>query len=143
MIDFEKFANPDGFYLGYLSIIDFFIHEIFQYYKSIFHKEVHLFPKLIAIRERVASIECICKFEKSERTVECLCPLDFYRKWKLETMRPWSKLEHKLIYIFVFILLSPPHQKNMPYSSDIIHIHNIIKKLNNMLTINPIKIPNH
>lgn len=56
LLKYEEEAQPDSFYLGYLTIIDFMVHEIFQYYKDIFHKKVHLFPKLIALRQRVAAI---------------------------------------------------------------------------------------
>ena len=88
LLDYENEARPNEFYLGYLSIIDFMIHEIFHYYKDIFQREVNLFPKLVTLRNKVASLEPIKNFEASERTVKGMCPLDFYRNWKLETMKP-------------------------------------------------------
>jgi hypothetical protein len=44
------------FYLGYLTVIDFMIHEIIEYHKNLFHSEMYLFPKLIAIRQKVAAL---------------------------------------------------------------------------------------
>ena len=56
-------------------MVDFLIHEVFQYYKDIFRNQVNLFPKLIAIREKVAMLPEIKQFEESDRCVKEMCPL--------------------------------------------------------------------
>lgn len=56
LLEYEKNAQQGQFYLGYITVIDFILHEIFEYYKSIFRKEISLFPKLLAIREKVANM---------------------------------------------------------------------------------------
>lgn len=59
LLEFEEEACPGQFYLGYISLIDFMIHEIYEYFKDIFKKEGFVCPKLSFIREKVANIPVI------------------------------------------------------------------------------------
>lgn len=56
LLELEQKADCCGLYLGYLTLIDFMIHEILEHYKEIFPKEVHNFPKLAAIKKQVAQM---------------------------------------------------------------------------------------
>ena len=46
MMIHEQEAAPDNFYLGYLTILDFFIYEIMNYFLLLFPHEMKKFPKL-------------------------------------------------------------------------------------------------
>lgn len=63
------------FYLGYLTVVDFMIHEIIEYHKNLFHNEMYLFPKLISIRQKVANLPKIQNLEENNRLLIDLCPL--------------------------------------------------------------------
>ena len=46
----------NDFYFGYLTILDFAIYEIVNYFRLLFPHETSKFVKLGKLRERVASI---------------------------------------------------------------------------------------
>jgi len=47
----------EGWYLGYISVMDFFIYEILNLIENLFPTEIYKLKKLIALRQQVASIK--------------------------------------------------------------------------------------
>ena len=78
----EQECSPDDFYLGYLTVLDFFIYEIMNYFHLLFPKEMAKFPKLNQIQERVAALPQIEDYENSHRKVTEYCPNRYFRKFK-------------------------------------------------------------
>ena len=54
---YEKECMKDTFYFGYLTIVDFFMYELVNYIKKFDEKVMQEFPKLMQLRDRVASIQ--------------------------------------------------------------------------------------
>ena len=65
----ERECKEDDFYFGYLTILDFAIYEIVNYFRLLFPKETSKFVKLGKLRDRVALIEEISEYEVSMRAV--------------------------------------------------------------------------
>ena len=65
----ERECKDDDFYFGYLTILDFAIYEIVNYFRLLFPKETSKFVKLGKLRERVAAIEEVQQYEGSVRAV--------------------------------------------------------------------------
>ena len=65
----ERECKEDDFYFGYLTILDFAIYEIVNYFRLLFPREASKFVKLGKLRERVAAIEEVEQYEGSMRAV--------------------------------------------------------------------------
>jgi hypothetical protein len=50
----ERDCQDDDFYFGYLTILDFAIYEIVNYFRLLFPKETSKFVKLGKLRDKVA-----------------------------------------------------------------------------------------
>ena len=54
--EYERNAKPNAFYLGYLSIIDFFISELIDLLMKMYSEKMERFPKLLAIKRAFENI---------------------------------------------------------------------------------------
>lgn len=52
----EHECKPNSFYFGYLTVLDFSIYEIVNYFRLLFPNEIAKFTKLTQIRDRVAAL---------------------------------------------------------------------------------------
>ena len=52
----ERECMSDNFYFGYLTVLDFSIYEIINYFRLLFPHETSRFTKLGQIRDRVAAL---------------------------------------------------------------------------------------
>lgn len=59
---------------------------------------MYLFPKLISIKQKIASIPKIIEFEKQNKLMIDLCPLEFYKRWKSEVLRARINTDFKPIF---------------------------------------------
>lgn len=69
MLYHEEECTPNSFYFGYLTILDFHIYEIVNYFTLLFLTEIVKFTKLRQIRDRVAALPEIKKYEESAHVV--------------------------------------------------------------------------
>lgn len=65
----ERECMEDNYYFGYLTILDFAIYEIVNYFRLLFPQETSKFLKLGKLRERVAAIQEVQNYEQSHRAV--------------------------------------------------------------------------
>ena len=79
---YEKKCAHNGFYLGYLTILDFLLYEIVNYCEKLFPQKIFKFPNLIQIRNSVLKIPKILEYEKSLRAVRDYCPLRYFNRFK-------------------------------------------------------------
>ena len=56
LLKLENEAKPDDWYLGYISILDFVLYEVIIQINNNYPEELHKFPKLRTIKERVGRI---------------------------------------------------------------------------------------
>ena len=54
--EYERNAKPNAFYLGYLSIIDFFISELLDLMIKMYQEKMQNYPKLLAIKKAFQNI---------------------------------------------------------------------------------------
>jgi glutathione S-transferase len=52
----EQECMPNNFYFGYLTLLDFAIYEIVNYFRLLFPHQTVKFTKLAALRDRVAAL---------------------------------------------------------------------------------------
>ena len=77
----------DNFYFGYLTVLDFSIYEIINYFRLLFPHETSRFTKLAQIRDRVAALPEIQAYENSHRAVVEFCPIKYFKKFKEDKLR--------------------------------------------------------
>ena len=80
----EVDAKPNDWYLGYISILDFFFHEVVIVLQTNFPSQLGKFPKLVALKEKVSAIPEIENYEKSGRSLKECCPKTYFDKYKAE-----------------------------------------------------------
>ena len=87
MQEYEQNCSPEGFYYGYLTVMDFALYETMNYFSRLFPNKVDRFPKLIKLQQRVAEIPEVSSYEESERAVVEFCPLKYFKRFKEEKLR--------------------------------------------------------
>ena len=70
LLSYEAGAKSDQFYLGYLTVIDFIIHEVIDHFKDMFWNERQHFTKLMAISDKIDKLPSIKAFLNSNRNVK-------------------------------------------------------------------------
>ena len=70
LLSYEAGAKKGEFYLGYLTVIDFIIHEVLDHFKDIFWKERQYFTKLMAISDKIDKLPEIKTFLNSNRNIK-------------------------------------------------------------------------
>ncbi len=70
----EQGANEDGWFLGYLTIIDFSIYELVRYMECIFENLIGALPRLKKIEKAVGELRQIKEYEVSQRAIVEWCP---------------------------------------------------------------------
>jgi|JI6StandDraft_1071083.scaffolds.fasta_scaffold1173431_1 hypothetical protein len=83
----EEESVNNSFYFGYLTVLDFSIYEIVNYFRLLFPTEINKFVKLTQIRDRVGSLPAIKRYEESEKGVCEYCPIRFFKSFKEEKIR--------------------------------------------------------
>lgn len=74
LIKLEQAASEDGWFLGYLTIIDFSIYELVRYMECIFENLIGALPKLKRIEKLVGELRQIKEYEVSQRAIVEWCP---------------------------------------------------------------------
>ena len=82
----EAECSPEGFYCGSLTAIDLFVFEEVNYLRLLFPKEVAKYPRLNAVRERVAGLAEVRALENSERRVGEFHPVRYFNRFRKERM---------------------------------------------------------
>ena len=86
MLYHEQECSPNNFYFGYLTILDFHIYEIVNYFTLLFPNEIVKFTKLRQIRDRVAALPEIKRYEESAYAVTEFCPIKYFKNYKEKKM---------------------------------------------------------
>lgn len=92
MTSLEQECQEDDFYLGYLTILDFYIYEIVNYFGQLLPKEMKKYPKLVQLRNLIRSLPKIKEYEESDRKVAEYCPIRYFRNFKEEKKREYEVL---------------------------------------------------
>ena len=72
---------PDtDFFMGYLTICDFFIYELKQYCEIIFPDSMKNCHKLRRIADNVRRLPAISSYEESERAIKNWLPGDAFKR---------------------------------------------------------------
>lgn len=79
--EYEKDCH-ENYYLGYLSLIDFFLYELIYLLKRIFPEKLNEFTKIKKVFQEFANISEIKSYEESTKAVKEVCPLKFCAEWK-------------------------------------------------------------
>ena len=78
----EEAISPEGWFLGYLSIVDFSIYELIRYMDNIFEKEIKYLPKMKRIERMFAELPSIKHYETSPRAVTEWNPANLLASFK-------------------------------------------------------------
>lgn len=79
---YEDFAQEGGWFLGYLTIIDFSIYELVRYMEMLFGPKMQKFPRLQHIKNRLAELPQIKIYECSPQAVKEMCPTSLLKQLK-------------------------------------------------------------
>lgn len=71
-----------GFFLRYLTLIDFYIYELVYVIMLIDKDKMLEFPNLLSIYYHMREISQIRNYEDSEKAITDICPVEFFQKWK-------------------------------------------------------------
>lgn len=82
MMKYEQFVKTQGWFLGYLSIIDFSVYELMRYMEMLFPNTQHSLPKLNYIKKEVLSLPAIKAYEESQRAVREMDPSVLLKRLK-------------------------------------------------------------
>lgn len=85
--DYQNECPREGWYYGYITIMDFVIYELLNLIKSILEEQLKKFKKLMALRERFSAIPEIRNYENSPRALKEYCPVRYFNQFKLEKMK--------------------------------------------------------
>lgn len=76
----EKFDKANTWYMGYLTVCDFFIYELMGLLTIFFPCASGKCCKLSQIAANVANLERIAAYENSERAIKCRLPKESWEK---------------------------------------------------------------
>lgn len=85
--DYEAECPVEGWYYGYLTLMDFVVYELLNLLESVFWEEVGKFSRLKALRARFASIPEIRNYENSSRALSEHSPVSYFSRFREEKMR--------------------------------------------------------
>ena len=71
---YENFANEHEWFLGYLTIVDFSIYELYRYMDMIFPGKMKEFQRLKKIHDMIGEIPQIKAYENSDRCIKEMDP---------------------------------------------------------------------
>lgn len=92
LIKIENDVEGDGFYLPYMTIVDFYIYELWYFFK-LANIQFYMteFPKLTQIYNSMMTIPEIMLYEQSHKAIKNICPAGFYEKWRSVCIREHDK----------------------------------------------------
>lgn len=68
--DYQAECLDNNWFYGAITIVDFFVYELFNLCETMFPNEVVKFKKLKALRNRVGAIKQIHDYETSDRAIK-------------------------------------------------------------------------
>lgn len=96
---YESFVKGDGWFLGYLSIIDFSIYELIRYMEMLFPGKTDPLINLTRIKNMIYSLPQIKAYECSSRAIVEMDPSILMKRFKASQGKEWFKF----IYIFQWV----------------------------------------
>jgi hypothetical protein len=78
LLEIERNCKQDDWYFGYITVADFSFYEMMNNIEWLFPDLAPNFPKLMALRNRVYSLDCIRQFENSNTSVKIFNPVFFF-----------------------------------------------------------------
>ena len=83
---FEKDCNAEGWYFGYMTLMDFLVYELVNQITHILPAQMAAYPKLVGLQQRMAVLPPIYNYEHSQRAVKEFSPVRFFHKF-MERLR--------------------------------------------------------
>lgn len=82
LVELERNCKEDSWYFGYITVADFCFYEMINNIEWLFPGLAANFPKLLALRNRVYSLERIYAYETSDKSVKIFNPVWLYNKFQ-------------------------------------------------------------